>query len=235
MSYYNNNQKLNKYLDELADEYKELLLQKLLENTSDMENISISELIRIDTKTKEFLRENKANEFKKQRLLFMTGVAYITLGILVYLFLNLDQKGYIDFPSLFSILISYMGMLIIFMAFLLPYFNKYKSHNKLMNKISNKSEDKVLEYEIIMTWREFEGIANDLNNNRNMKPILPGKIIQMLFDEELITLKESEILKKLLKLRNIIVHSNNSNFSKQELVSILNETKNIIEKLRKIL
>ncbi|WP_434296294.1 hypothetical protein [Clostridium sporogenes] len=234
MSYSTNNQKLNKYLDELAAEYRELLLKKLLENTRDMEDISISELIRIDTKIKESLMENKAKEVRKQKLLLSTGLLYITLGIFIYMFLKLKQNEFMDIPYLLSVLISYMGMLIMIMAFLIPYFNN-KSHNKSMNKINNKSDDKIVEYEVIMTWRELEGIANDLSNNHDMKPILPGKIIQLMFDEKLITKEESETLKELLNLRNNIAHSSQYCFSRQELIIILNKTKNIIEKLKKIL
>lgn len=235
MSNFNNNQKVNKYLDELSNEYKVLLLEKLLEHTSDMENISISELIRIDTKIKEPLRGNKDRALRKQKLLIMIGLVYTTLGILIYIFLNLEQKGLEGVSSLFSILISYMGVLIIFTAFIKPYFNTNKLHDKSMNKINNKLDDKVLEYEVIITWRELEGIANDLNSNWEMNPVLSGQIIQMLVYEGLITNQESDSLRKLLKLRNSIVHSSQFSFSRQELTDLLNESKSIIEKLRKIL
>lgn len=47
-----NEEKIERYLDDLADEYKKLLLKRLLEVSGTIENLSISELLRIDNEIK---------------------------------------------------------------------------------------------------------------------------------------------------------------------------------------
>lgn len=52
MQTYSNEDKIERYLDDLAAEYKELLLKRLLEVSGTIENLSVSELLRIDTEIK---------------------------------------------------------------------------------------------------------------------------------------------------------------------------------------
>ena len=47
-----NNEKIQKYLDELSNEYKELLFVALLERSKSIDDISISDLLRIDNEIK---------------------------------------------------------------------------------------------------------------------------------------------------------------------------------------
>lgn len=45
MQTYNNEDKIERYLEDLAVEYKELLLKRLLEVSGSIENLSVSELL----------------------------------------------------------------------------------------------------------------------------------------------------------------------------------------------
>ena len=71
-----NNEKIQKYLDELSEEYKELLFRALLERSKSIDDISISELLRLDNEIKKPLIENY------QRRILMIAFFAIVFGII---------------------------------------------------------------------------------------------------------------------------------------------------------
>ena len=61
MKYTISEQKAKMIIDELGEEYKDMLIERVLEETNedDVDKISLSDLIRLDIATKAHLRSNK--------------------------------------------------------------------------------------------------------------------------------------------------------------------------------
>ena len=53
-----NNDKIERYLDELSDEYKILLYKALISRTKSLDDLSVSELLRLDNEIKKPLFED---------------------------------------------------------------------------------------------------------------------------------------------------------------------------------
>ena len=80
-------EKIKKYLDELAIEYKELLYDYLISQTNNLDELNISELLRIDSEIKKPLFKSYRKFYKKSRLLLAIGLTYMFIGFLVFILL----------------------------------------------------------------------------------------------------------------------------------------------------
>ena len=83
-----NNEKIERYLDELADEYKELLFNALISRTKDLDNLSVSELLRLDNEIKKPLFENYQRQQRRRKMLQIAGLTYMLLGGLIFVAMN---------------------------------------------------------------------------------------------------------------------------------------------------
>ena len=79
-------EKIKRYLDELGEEYKVMLLEQLVTNSNTLEELSISELIRLDEDVKYYLR-TKDNDKRKNKY-YVLGILYVFMGLFMYLFFN---------------------------------------------------------------------------------------------------------------------------------------------------
>ena len=79
------NDKIEKYLDELADEYKVLLYNALVSRTKPLDDLSVSELLRLDNEIKPLFEDYQK---KQHHQLFL-----IRINIYVYRrFFSILQK-----------------------------------------------------------------------------------------------------------------------------------------------
>ena len=86
MKYLIENQNLKNVLEELSEEYKDLLIKKTLEKhqCSNLEDVSISEVVQLDTTTKRYLLRSRKQEknVKMLNILSIMGLFYSLLSIL---------------------------------------------------------------------------------------------------------------------------------------------------------
>ena len=227
-----NNEKIQKYLDELSNEYKELLFVALLERTKSIDDISISDLLRIDNEIKKPLLTGYQKQQRLRRLIISSGIIYIFSGIGTLLFYEIIENGFYSdrIIPLMSFIIILVGICFLSMSFILPT-NKtfpYRSSE------SSKSEKRnLLAYNVITQWRELEGIVNDLAENNNVST--PRSIIDYLLSNKIIDKEEGDTLKEFLKIRNSIVHLSEEMYSTDEIKEASSRVSMIIEKLNKIL
>lgn len=233
MDHSTNNTKIEKYLDELAEEYKTLLYNALVTRTEPLNELSVSELLRIDAEIKKPLLENYQKVQRRRRMLFFAGIVYMVTGIFMYLSsqivmggLKYDRENMI---SLVSAIISLIGLFIAIYSFASQTLGIGTSHKK---KQRNNALP-ILEYEAVTKWRELEGIVNDMSANSRM--VTPRSCIDFLETNHFINEHENIILKDFLKVRNNVVHSNTNEYTTEELEAILIEVGKIIEKLKKIM
>lgn len=91
VKYYISDKKLQLVLDELAEEYKDLLIEKLLLDfkTKDVDSLPLSELLKLDVSIKDKLIQNKEIEKKKSFVLcLLVWESFIACWEFLYYFLK---------------------------------------------------------------------------------------------------------------------------------------------------
>lgn len=227
------NEKIEKYLDELADEYKELLFNALISRTKDLDNLSVSELLRLDSEIKKPLFENNQRQQRRRRMLQIAGLSYMLFGFIIFFgYVLFDSRliyGTFDVIPLVSAIVGSIGLMIILFSFMIPTISQTSSP-KIYSKESSKFS--IYEYKVVAKWRELEGIVNDISINSSVKA--PRSIIEFLSDNKFIDEHEYLSLKEFLKIRNNIVHSTEHTYSIEEIKNSVGEVDKIIEKLKRI-
>ena len=78
------NDKIEKYLDELADEYKVLLYNALVSRTKPLDDLSVSELLRLDNEIKKPLFEDYQKKQHRRQLFLIAGLIYMFTGVFLF-------------------------------------------------------------------------------------------------------------------------------------------------------
>lgn len=233
MDNFPNDEKIEKYLDELADEYKILLYKALLERSSSLDNLSISELLRLDNEIKKPLLEDYRKKQRIRRILAGVGIFYVCVGIFLYIFsMAISVESYYSrerMMSLVSIVIAGIGVM--FSIYSVT-FSKIGLQAEAKTKGQSKNRTKLLEYEVVNKWRELEGIVNDISIKETTET--PRSIIEFLLSNKFIDKNEYNLLKRFLQLRNSVVHSRSIEFNAQYMEEMIEKVNRIIEKIRKI-
>lgn len=226
---YCNGEKIEKYLDDLSEEYKELLLKRLLETSGSIDNLKVSDLLKIDTEIKKPLMSDYRRRQRKQRILLCAGLMYAAIGILLLLLFQMIESYSYDTLSLMALIITSLGLFISIFSLLFPINGVIKIQR---NDAKNISEDDrvILEYDVVKTWRELEGVASDLYIDRGLLPT--QSLISLFLKDNYINESEAEILKDFLKMRNNIVHSMEKNYSLEEIINALKSVNMLIKNLK---
>lgn len=227
------NDKIEKYLDELSDEYKRLLYIAIVSRTKPLDDISVSELLRLDGEIKKPLLADYKNKQRHDYTLFRLGLLYMTFGAFIFLLSKLfwknDQNGIVNTFSLISCIVAFVGFIFVLYSFAAQIFgigtSKYNA--------SSDEYSKVLEYEIVMKWRELEGIVEDISitSQKNSS----NSVIKFLAENHFIDNNEFNILSEFLKMRNNIVYATDVKYTTEELKRMLGEINHIINKLEEII
>ena len=95
------NNKIFDYLDDAAEEYKKLLLKKLIKDSRYMADITVNNLVTLDEKIKVPLRNRLENRYSRFQLL---GLLYVFIGLMLLLFSFIYNLDYLySRDSIFSI------------------------------------------------------------------------------------------------------------------------------------
>lgn len=227
-----NDKKVEEYLNELSDEYKTLLLNTLLAQTYPFENISISELLRLDEEIKKPLFTDYRLQLRRQKRLLTVGITYILMGLLMLIFSLIKRPdfwfNYVYRYITMSVIMGIFGFVVILISFVLP-----SIHIPFRTRSANYPSETsaFLEYEVVAKWRQLEVIVNDISFDSETKT--PRSIIDYLKELTYISIEEFYTLKKFLKLRNSIVHSEDSIFSVTEMKDLVNKVAKIIDRIDK--
>lgn len=227
-----NNEKIEKYLDELANEYKILLYKALVSRSKPLDDLSVSELLRLDNEIKKPLFEDYQRQQKRRRMLIVAGLTYMFMGVFIFFFFKIINGEYLydrdTMISLASGVISIVGLFITLYACVFQTLGIYPKRNTKQDK----EYAALLEYEVVAKWREIEGIVNDISLNANVNT--SRSIIDFLLDNHFIDEKEHTTLKDFLKIRNNIVHSNGTSYPESDVKNIIDEVNKIIDRIKKI-
>lgn len=233
----NNNMKIEQYLADLSEEYKVLLFNALLEESPSVDELSVSELLRLDSEIKRpLLPAYRRYQRRRRRLLFI-GFTYVLVGLFCFVFYLLYKQfrfSTFDKDSIISLVCSVtvlLGLAISVLSFFIP--QRIKEEMSMPNTKHINESSALLEYEIISKWRAVEGLVSDFSMNSNV--VTASSAISFLKQNGMIDASEQETLKKLLKLRNEIVHTKKRSVSINEAQDLLKESDKIINKLKMVL
>ena len=163
MKYTISEQKAKMIINELGEEYKDMLIERVLEETNedDVDKISLSDLIRLDIATKAHLRSNKRvrNIRKMYSYIASFGLVYVLIGVLLILYSLLDDRTLRDNS------LQYISVVFILLGLLTTVFSVMLLKKKTK---SGYTENKIIsEYEIINKWKEIEGLIIQLVPENN--------------------------------------------------------------------
>ena len=233
MKYRINDSKIKNIVDELGEEYKDLLIKIVLEgnNEVDVDNLLVSDLIKTDIQIKERLRSQ--NRQRKSNRLFnimsILGIIYSLLGLMMFTIFQLEKSIYEDPFIMISIVFVFVGFFITIISFLMRHIMSSRIN------LSKKMQESDCQMEIIDKWKIIEGLIYQLVPEREKMSL--ASAIRYLYKEKMLSDDQLLIIDKLRVARNNIVHSHGLNnfVLQQEMKQLLMEAKSIIIFLTKLI
>lgn len=218
-------EKLDIYLDEIAEEYKNMLLAILINDCGKTyENLSITDLVRIDDIAKRSLISYYKNRNKKTRTLtFLSLYLIITSVVLssLILFINKEHNYSLEYAlGITAVFTGITGLIAL-----------YLQHRRRMIKLELNNSDEILNYKLVQRWRQIESIVQDLSIKN--KKTNSGSAIMFLLQYNMINESDRIILSRLLKIRNSLLyeHGDKQKIDSSTKKELLNDTENILRKL----
>lgn len=232
MKYNISNYRLKGIVEELGEEYKDLLIEHILDDMQevDVDLINPSDLIRLDVTIKSKLRIDKKMQKKNHMLtmISMLGIIYAVLGLILMMMKEMENTIQDDLTIMMSMILMIVGLFVTLFSLLLISMQKTQFQYRRGNRRNISS------YEIVNKWKEIEALVNELAPEKNQLSLF--SMIKNLEETNIISEKDIEEMKQLLKLRNQIVHEQNfeNNLSEKELRDIILRSNKIIYKMTKI-
>lgn len=228
MKYNISNEKLKLIIDELGEEYKDMLITKTLSNSNevDVDEIVLSELIRVDIEVKKRLSSDKA-EYKRNRtltLISLLGLMYAMLGVFVMMFGELDEYMFKSTTDMIAILCIAIGLFISMMSIFMKSFPSRLHGNSTNNSLSH--------YEILNKWKEIEAIIIQLTPEEKQSTL--KKMMDYLEEIKILNAEDRLNINLLLNYRNRLVHSSyeKGELSSKESKELIKKADDIIQKLK---
>lgn len=224
MKYRFSNDKFNTVIEELGEEYKDLLIEVVISKSSDrdLDSISISELTKIDIEVKEKLKNKAQNDrINRISLIFsMLGAVYALIGMMVMM-ITVTNRTYMDEATLsISIVLVFLGFLVMIMGSIMHFLLKTKRKTKKESNID-------YEIQIINKWRLIESLIYQIMPRSDTMSL--RSMMRNLQQAKVITEDDANILEDIMFYRNKIVHN-----SPQGLI-ITDEVKSLLEKADKLI
>lgn len=217
--------KLDLYLDALADEYKDLLRTRVLQGSRNGE-LSFNELLKLDAAVKNNLRsDSRIRKYKRIQLL---GLIYILLGLVLALF-ALVQQYFLYSDSKFFVLLSMIMIIFgVYVAVLSAILQLLPRNTKSKKKL----EYTRLEDDILSLYSRLESIVQVKLTNSEQKTMRES--IRTLRNKRIISESEANILYSFLELRNRAIHySMENDYANSESYEILRKVNILLNKLYK--
>lgn len=227
-----NDEKIEKYLNELSNEYKTLLYKALISRSKPLDEPSVSELLRLDNEIKKPLFEDYQKQKRYRHMLSTIGLTYIFMGAVCYfLYIFITNEHYDRGTAiiLMSGVVSIIGMVMVLYSFTAQNIKIFPQKDIK----STEESSAILKYEVVNKWRELEGMVNDISLNTCAST--PRSSLDYLLENHFIDEEEYNILKVFLKIRNSIVHSNDNLYSESDIKETIDKVNKIIDKIKKFM
>ena len=232
MKYKISDRKLKILVDELGEEYKDLLIERALHDMheTDADLVYPSTLVQLDVTVKSNLRIDKHSQ-RLNRLyttISLLGISYALLGFMIMVWTNFRDVTQYDSATIISIILSFMGLFIALYSLLAT--NLTKSRSQYYAKQSYTT----FTYEIINKWKEIEALIHELSPENESLSL--SSMITNLKDSKIISEQDIKTINQILMVRNQIVHGRRDEYhmSQEELRELLFQADKIISKMEKI-
>ena len=224
--------KLKVIVDELGEEYKDLLIERILgdmhENDADL--INPSDLIRLDVTIKSNLRIDK--KVQRQNHMFsmisLLGITYALFGLMLMMWSEVRDTIRYDSIMMMSFVLTFMGLFVALFSLL------FKNMGRIRSQYYRRQSHTISPYEVVNKWKEIEALVHELTPDSETLSL--SSMVKNLEDTKIISKQDVEAINQLLKIRNQIVHGpdNKCDLSQAELRTILIQTNKIIAKMKKM-
>lgn len=231
MKYNISDNRLKVIIDTLGEEYKDLLIEKILDELkeSDADLINASDLIRLDVSVKASLKTDKKTTRmnRMMSLLSSVGIVYALMGLVLLMASELEHTIRDDPMMMISVVLIVMGLFVALFSLL------FKNTSKIMMPHYQRGTQSVSPYQLINKWKEIEALINELTP-REIDSL--SAMIANLSESGIINHSDVEIINKMLLMRNIVVHEKNPKLPKEEDIRFsLQQADKLISKLKKLL
>ncbi len=233
MKYNISNHRLNTIVNELGEEYKDLIIERLLDDTHeiDVDEINLSDLIRLDVTIKSNLRtDRKARKLNQMfTMITMLGVLYAVLGLMVSMWSLIQDTALYNSTMMAGMLLVFLGLMVSIFAF----FNKKLFQ---MRPSFNKAKRYVVpSYEIVNKWKELEATISQLSPDNSQLSL--SSMITFLEKERILSQADIDVVRQLLEARNHVMHylDDSNPLPQDEVKLLLIESDKVIRKLNKML
>lgn len=213
-------------LDNLGKDYSSLLLRKYFQYASDASALDVQKLMRIDEEMKRcFLRNRNVNVrgFLVSLLLAFFFLLLCFLSLLGGHFSEPLNNAILSEKLFLPLCASFCSLLLIGLIFLHYTTFRIFEHNR------RRSSRIYAEYQVIDAWRSLETICA-----KNYMPVGSKKyfsVIECLKNAAGIDNHSLSYVKKLLKMRNVILHNEENLFPISEIEDVLLHVDKIIQRL----
>lgn len=230
MKYEVDNKKVQEILDELGEEYKDLLVKKALQQHGeyDISRINLSTIVKLDEHAKEILYTDELKRKRNNYLLVLTvaGLIYTFIGLVLLMYYEFGESLRLSPIILLAYLCVVIGLLATLLSITirnLPYSTRFK----------NRNSSDTFNYDIVNTWKQLEGLLVQLTPAEDDMTL--NGMISYLAELKLLTNDDVFTVKELLNLRNQIVHSNTvkKQYKNSEIQTLLGNSSKIVKKLQK--
>jgi hypothetical protein len=219
------NNKIFDYLDYAAEEYKKLLLKKLMEDSRDIGDITVNNLVIIDEKIKFSLRNKLENRYSRFQLL---GLLYAFSGLMLLLISFVYNSDYLYSRDRIFVITS---IVLIFLGVYIYLFTLLSKNLKLRRRYNLEKSNVSLDSLIISQYRRLEYIL------KKCIPNAPEKSIQIalmeLKDKKIITEEELIFLRDFIGLRNHFVHYRDDAVDYYNSFKVIFRAEEVINRLEK--
>jgi len=230
MKYVLNNKTLNMFLTEAAGEYKDLLLEKTMNDldTLNLEGLTPMDLSRTDYLAKEVLRTSRNDMKRKQiiKMLFHLSVAYSFVGMIIVLFSEYSTALQKNPISLIGLIVASIGMLLTLICLVLR-------DNTNLSLAKKNNRENLYQIMIINRWNEMDSIIATLLPDSVQ--ISQKERVHKLRSERLVTQEEEDLIWWLIEMRNKIVHGVSVQFDEKTYLEKMAELNRVIKRLSKSL
>lgn len=232
MKYSMSNNHISEIIDALGEEYKDLLVEKALaqHGTYDVDQINISTLVKIDEKAKETLYndERRARRNRYISMLSMIGTVYCLMGLFLLLYYEMRDSYKFNSTEMLPFITILVGVFVVLFSLII---RNVPSIFPVYHK--NKESSKYFDYEIINVWKQMEGLFVQLTPTSESLTL--NGMIEYLTDLKLLSGDDVLSIKRILNLRNEIVHSDGieRSYPPNEIQPLLTDAYKIIKKLQK--
>jgi hypothetical protein len=222
------NQKIKNVIDELGEEYKDMLIEKAMSDFCeyDVNEISLPALLRHDARAKAQLSTDERTA-KRSRLLSMTaiiGLLYTFIGLGIFLYIEYLSNSQMQIELFVAIISVFAGLMASLMSLVIK--------NLPLKSFRDKDASKYFNSDVVNQWKKIESLLIRLTPVDEDSSL--NGMISHLTKLKLLSLDDVSIIKQLLQLRNQTVHSSvrAREYTVSELKAQLSEGSKIISKLK---